>query len=159
MSTCENKIFHKLPLLRERQDKCDMKSLVNACNNVLSISEGDHPTLDHPNPNLDHLNHHLAKTTSFVCSSHPCNSPYRVEGLREGRRGWQLGKLLREVQQHRHQQLQTLLSHNLADLMLHLILEVVDFAFELCDGSHNPLNVVSRQGARGRDGGRQERTQ
>ena len=49
-----------------------MKSLVNVCNNVLSISEGDYPT-------LDHLNHHLAKMTSFVCSSHPCDSPYGVE--------------------------------------------------------------------------------
>ena len=189
-SACENKIFHKLPLLRERQDKCDMKSLVNVCNNVLSISEGDHPMLDRPmldrpmldhpmldhltldHPTLDHLNHHLAKTTSFVCSSHPCNSPYGVEVATGGTYcypnpqylvpkmgGWTavaerrqegvvVGELLREVWQHGHQQLQTLLSCNLADLMLHLILEVVDFAFEPCDGSHNLLNMVSRQGAR-----------
>ena len=30
-------------------------------------------------PTLDHPNHHPAKTTSFVCSSHPCDSPYGVE--------------------------------------------------------------------------------
>ena len=82
MSVCENKIFHKLPLLRERQDKCDMKSLVNMCNNVLSISEGDHPILVHPT--LDHPNHHLAKMMSFVCSSHPCDSPYGVEAAAGG---------------------------------------------------------------------------
>ena len=45
------------------------------CNNA--ISEGDHPTLDRLT--LDHPNHHPAKTTSFVCSSHPCDSPYGVE--------------------------------------------------------------------------------
>ena len=28
---------------------------------------------------LDHSNHHLVKTMSFVCSSHPCDSPYGVE--------------------------------------------------------------------------------
>ena len=61
----------------ERQDKCDMKSLVNVCNNVLSISEGDHLTLDCLM--LDHTNHHLAKMMSFVCSSHPCDSPYGGE--------------------------------------------------------------------------------
>ena len=30
-------------------------------------------------PTLDHPNHRLAKMTSFVCSSHPCDSPYGVE--------------------------------------------------------------------------------
>ena len=45
------------------------------CNNA--ISEGDHPTLDHPN-------HHPAKTTSFVCSSHPCDSLYGVEAAAGG---------------------------------------------------------------------------
>ena len=59
-----------------------MKSLVNVCNNVLSISEGDHPTFDRPM--LDHLNHHSAKTVSFVCSSHPCDSPYGVEAAAGG---------------------------------------------------------------------------
>ena len=55
------------------------------CNNA--ISEGDHPMLDCPTldrPMLDHLNHHLAKMTSFVCSSHPCDSPYGVEAAAGG---------------------------------------------------------------------------
>ena len=59
-----------------------MKSLVNVCNNVLSISEGDYLMLDRPT--LDCLNHHPAKTTSFVCSSHPCDSPYGVEAAAGG---------------------------------------------------------------------------
>ena len=50
------------------------------CNNA--ISEGDHPMLDCPT--LDHPNHHPAKTTSFVCSSHPCDSPYGVEAAAGG---------------------------------------------------------------------------
>ena len=49
--------------------------------------------------------------------------------------------------------LQGLLGGNHTNLALDLILEVVDFSFKLCDGCHYPLNMVGRQGARGRDGG------
>ena len=70
----------------------------------------------------------------------------------------ELGELLREVGQNWHQQLQALLlglllGTNLTDLALDLILEVVNMSFKPCGGCHYPLNMVSRQGARERDGG------
>ena len=45
-----------------------------------------------------------------------------------------------------------LLGYLCDDLALYIFFKIVDLGLEPCDRHHYPLNVVSRQGARGRDG-------